>query len=138
MPEPTENFWPADFPTGNSDPEPVLLLKQQAELLTTVTNGRVEGVVKRSAEGGTVYHALYGRVPALGDYMYKFLYIAYPLAANMANPFPIAVEDSLYLDRKSIQSMDEFRQWLKEILASEWVRSTIGRFIDYSSERVAS
>jgi hypothetical protein len=138
MPEPTENFWPANFPTGNDDPEPVLVLKQQAQLLTTVTDGHVEGVVKRSVEAGTVYHSLYGRVPALGDYMYKFLYVAYPVSANLTNPFPIDVEDSLHLDRKSIQSMDEFRHWLKDILATEWVETTIGRLIDYSSDRVAS
>jgi len=137
MPDPTEDFWPPDFPTG-SDPEPVLLLKQQAELLTARTNGRVEGIVKSSAEGGTAFHSLYARVPALGDYMYKLLYIAHPVAADPANPFPIAVEDSLYLDRKSIQTMDEFRHWLKDILASEWVRTTIGRLLQYSSERVAS
>jgi hypothetical protein len=137
MPQPPEDFWPADFPTA-SDPEPVVLLKQQAQLLTTKTNGRVEGVVKRSAEGGVVYHSLYARVPALGDYMYKFLYVAHSLAANPANPFPIHVEDSFYLDRKSMHTMEEFRQWLKDILASEWVRTTIGRLIDFSSERVAS
>jgi hypothetical protein len=139
MTEPVENYWPASYPTDDvPEPEPVILLKQQAQLLKTTTNGCVEGVVKRAVEGSTVYHSLYARVPALGDYMYKFLYIGHPVAANPANPFPIDVEDSLRLDRKSLQTMDEFRDWLKDILASEWVRTTIGRLMSYSSERVAS
>jgi hypothetical protein len=95
-------------------------------------------VVKQSAEGGTVYHALYARVPALGDYMYKLLYIALPIAADPVDPFPIDAEDSRNLDKKSIPNMDEFRRWLKRILASDWVRTTIGRLLQYSSERVAS
>jgi hypothetical protein len=121
-----ENFWGTDFPeVGESTP--VVLLRQQAELLGELTDGKVSGVVKKADLGGTTYASMYLAVPAMGDYQFKLLSLAHPVVANPADPFPITVETSLPDgSKKEISSMREFEEWLKEFLSSEPVHIAIG------------
>jgi hypothetical protein len=133
MPEDVEDFWPSDFTTLTDDPEPALLLKQQAKILGRRTNGVVEGVVKNSTVAGTVYYSLYLKAPALGDYEFKVLHIAIPLSQVATNPFPLTVEHSIASGLPmQVQNMDEFRRWLRVALSSEPVASVIGRLIKQS------
>jgi hypothetical protein len=137
MPDRIENYWGTDFPIG-SDPAPVVLLKQQAQQLTESTQGKVEGVVKESAEGGTAYTSLYARVPAMGNYQFKILYIAHPMLADPSNPFPITAEDSFGLEKRTLADMQEFDRYLRDLLSSALVRTAIGNLIKYASSRAAS
>jgi hypothetical protein len=137
MPEPIENYWGTNqFLVGDSPP--VELLKQQASMLTEITGGRVKGVVKESAEGGTAFASLYASVPAMGDYQFKILYIAHPLMADPANPFPIEVEDSFGHDKQKLSDMAAFDLHLKNVLSSRPVRTAIGNLVKYGNGRVAS
>ena len=137
MPNPVESYWGPDFP-AIGDSAPVSLLKQQAEKLSEITGGVVEGVVKESAENGTVYASLYAGVPSVGDYQFKILYISHPVIADPSNPFPITVEDSFQQEKRQILDMNEFDHYLRDVLISPSVRMAIGSLIKYGKSRAAS
>jgi hypothetical protein len=137
MPNPVESYWGPDFP-AIEDSAPVSLLKQQAEKLSEITGGVVEGVVKESAESGTAYASLYAGVPSVGDYQFKILYIAHPVIAEPSNPFPITVEDSFQQEKKQIPDMNAFDRYLRDVLKSPSVRMAIGNLIKYGKGRAAS
>ena len=121
-----ENFWGTHFPDVG-DSAPVVLLKQQADLLGKLTDGKVMGVVKQADLGETAFASLYLAVPSMGDYQFKLLSLAHPVVANPADPFPITVESSLRDGSKIvIDSMPKFEEWLKTFLSSEPVRIAIG------------
>ena len=92
MADEKEDFWPDEIGDAD-DPEPVALLKEQAALLGGKTKNAVEGVVKTSTERGTAYHSLYLKADALGDYLYKLLFIAYP-AIGQKDAYPVIVQSS--------------------------------------------
>jgi len=114
-----------------------ILLKLDLKL-TEITGGLVEGVVKESAEAGTVYASLYAGVPAVGDYQFKILYVAHPVVVDPANPFPITVEDSFGHEKRKFLDMPSFDQYLRDLLLFAPVRTAIGNLIKYSKSRAAS
>jgi hypothetical protein len=121
-----ENYWGTNFPDVG-DSSPVVLLKQQADLLEKLTDGKVMGVVKQADLGETAFASLYLAAPSMGGYQFKLLSLAHPVVADPANPFPITVESSLLGGSKvDIDSMPKFEEWLKNFLSSEPVRIAIG------------
>lgn len=125
MANPTEDLWPVALTATAEDPAPVVLLRQQAELLPGKTDGHVEGVVSYGAVGGTDYYNLYLRSPALGDYMYKILYIALPLTWNQATPFSLAAKDSFSENEVQITDEHHFKEWLRQVFSSEPVIAVV-------------
>lgn len=128
MSDTATDYWPADLFTAE-DPEPVTLLKDQADRLRGRTNGRVLGVVDPGVVEGTLYYSLYLTVPELGDYRFKVLYIAYPVSREPSNPWPISAQDSFGGPEVKIGNMDNFREWLKSILSSSKVKSVVGNLM---------
>ncbi len=128
MPDPAaaENYWGTEFPQQTADSPPVVLLKEQADILTQVTGTKVRGGLKQSVLGGTLFTSLYLSASSRDDYQFKLLYIAHPVFADPKNPFPLTAEDSIHERQQSIRDMDEFRRWLKELLSSEVVQATVG------------
>jgi hypothetical protein len=134
MPNATEDFWPDEIP-DTTDPAPVALLKEQAALLGEKTNHDVEGVVSLMSLGDKVCYGLYLKAEDLGDYLYKLLEIQYPtldlvegakdvpvLAWSMAGGPPVTLKT------------DEFPQWLRTQLSSDYVRTAIGNLLRYVRE----
>jgi hypothetical protein len=133
MPDPSDDFWPTEI-IDTDDPPPVKLLKEQAVLLGGKTNNAVEGIVKTSTEEGTAYYSLYLRANALGDYLYKLLYIAHPAIGRTGNIYPITVQNSAGGAPIQIEDDDEFREWLRSELSSDYVRRAIGSLLRYIRE----
>ncbi len=123
MADEREDFWPDEIADAD-DPEPVALLKEQATVLGAKTGYDVEGVVRTSTEGGTAYYSLYLKADALGDYLYKLLYIAYP-AIGQPHAYPVVAQSSAGGPERQIGSREEFREWLKDQLSSDPVRRAI-------------
>jgi hypothetical protein len=139
MPEQMEDLWPSKFPTSFEDPEPVKILKGQANLLADKTDGVVEGVVVESTIEATVFYSLYLTAPALGDYMFKLLFIAISLSDIQAKSFPpVDVQHSFGGEKKRITSPEEFKGWLRSVLQSESVQGVVGSMIRRSTRRVSS
>jgi hypothetical protein len=55
---------------------PIALLRRQADKLTEITRGQVDGSVDISARGGTITASLYAGVPEHGEYKFKILSVA--------------------------------------------------------------
>jgi hypothetical protein len=127
MADEKEDFWPADI-VAAADPEPVALLKEQAALLGQKTGNDVEGVVKASTEAGKAFYSLYLKAPALGDYQYKLLSIAYPVT-SCDEVYPITAQTPAGGPAVEIKSREEFRGWLREQLSSEHVRRVINNLL---------
>ena len=134
----SDDLWPRDFTAIVDDPAPVVLLKQQARLLSGKTGGSVEGIVRESTVEGTFYASLYCQSPFLGDYSYKVLHIALPVTCDPASPFPLTVNDSCEPSETVVTDMEEFREWLKSVLSSEKVGAIVGNLIKYSKRTFAS
>jgi hypothetical protein len=133
MPDPSDDFWPAEI-IDTDDPPPVKLLKEQAVLLGGKTNNAVEGVVKTSTEGGTAYYSLYLKADALGDHLYKLLYIAHPAIGRAGDIYSITAQNSAGGPKVKISNDDEFREWLRSELSSDYVRKAIGNLLRYIRE----
>ena len=127
------DYWPRDFPVVDS-PAPVALLEQQAELLRGHTGGLIEGVVKPHVEYGTAYYSLYLKADALGDYLYKLLYIQFPADRDSREPFPIMAQGAFGRPRVVIDDVDGFRDWLRDQLSSDGVKIIIGNLLRYIRE----
>jgi hypothetical protein len=136
MPDHADDFWPTNFPTVAGPSAPVGLLREQAIILAGKTGRRVEGVVRESTVEGTVYYSLYLKAPALGDYMFKVLHIAHPVTQGPLNPFPLTVEDSFTGVPITVSNMEEFKSWLKSVLASEKVGTVIANLIRHSEPQI--
>ena len=138
MPANREDFWPSAFPTVQDESPPVALLTQQAELLAGKTGNHVQGVVRDSVIEGTVYHSLYLRAPALGDYMFKILSLSHPVTKGGEDPFPLNVRISVsHNTGREINNMEEFEDWLKHVLSMDEVQATVANLIRQSN-RVSS
>ncbi len=94
----------------------------------------MEGVVKTSTEEGTAYHSLFLKADALGDYLYKLLFIAYPAIGQAGEDYPITAQSSAGGPPVKLESHDEFRKWLRTQLSSEYVRMAISNLLRYVRE----
>jgi hypothetical protein len=135
-----ENFWPSEFPDP-SDPAPVALLKEQAGLLGSKTNGDIVGWVRMYIENKIAYHTLFLRaVPIGGEHEFGVLTISYPVSGARREDYPITAdliagmrELGLKTEVK-IDNDEEFRKWLPEQLSSDVVIGLIGVLKKYIGE----
>jgi len=128
-----EDYWPSDFPVVDA-PAPVALLEQQAELLGKHTEGQIQGFVKPHVEDGTAYYSLYLRAEALGDYLYKLLYIAFPTDCDSSKPFSMTAQNAFGGPPVLIDDAEGFRDWLRQQLSSDRVQVIIGNLLRYIRE----
>ncbi len=134
MTDQSESFWP----TGHfdmTDPSPVVLLKNQARLVASQFDGAIKGIVRMDVDQGTIYHSLYLKVDALGDYLYKLLYIAYPAGRRPSNAYPISAQNTDGDPMVTLADDEQFRVWLRGELSSEFVRGAIGNILKYIEDR---
>jgi hypothetical protein len=137
MPDPAEDFWPDEIPDP-TDPAAVALLKEQAEILGSKMRGEIEGVVRTYAENGIVYYSLYLKADALGNYLYKLLEIGYPVIGQSVENREFTAQGCDGGASVTIKSDEEFREWLRDQLSSEYVRSALGNLRRYVRDRQAT
>ena len=137
MPDQPEDFWPKELPDP-SDPAPVALLKEQAALLGQRTHGEVEALVKPNAEQGKVYYSLYLKANVLGNYLYKILEIAHPAIDRSAGSLEFTARSMDGGPEVMMKDDNQFRDWLRAQLSSEFVGSAIGNLRRYVRERQAA
>jgi hypothetical protein len=137
-----EDLWPSEFPDPYpSDTAPVALLKEQAELLGSKTDGDIVGFVQVIIENKIAYHTLFLRaVPLGGEHMFGILTISYPVSGARQEDYPITADfiagmrDMDLKTEVKINNGEEFRKWLREQLSSHEVIVLIGRLKKYISE----
>ena len=127
------DLWGGPFVSHPTDSAPTVLLRQQAEILTTRTGGRIEGVVLTDFDKGTLWASLYAKVPRLQGYMYKLLTVAHPVTDSPDAPARMTAHDT-FRDREdwqSLDSMEQFTAWLKEALSSDRAHAVIVNMLNY-------
>jgi hypothetical protein len=144
MAEPNSNggkdLWGSPFEVDPKESAPAALLKTQADFLTERTGGRIKGVVLQNVDKVSVWASLYASVPALNDYMYKLLTVAYPISDDPRNPSLLGAQDTFSGGDGilNIQGMEEFGRWLEAALSSRPAHAIIENLMKYTSDRVAS
>lgn len=115
-----ENLW-GDIPKPADMRLPVAILREQADLIFTLTEGLIKGRVSTSVSSGVPQASLSLVVPSMNDY-------AYNLATVLTNPvsiYPaqiIAAGDNTY---KMVTDEDAFMVALGKILGSERTRKAL-------------
>jgi hypothetical protein len=126
-----EDFWPSTLAAA-PDPEPVVFLKEQAQILGGKTGGRIQGVVKDNTLGGTVYYSLYLQPRGEDDYLFKILSVSHPLTRGASDPFPMTAQDSFGGPEISVRDMAGFKAWLKSVLSSPKIIVVVGNLLRQS------
>ncbi len=128
---------------------PLIILREQATILTKATNGLLTGVVSmssvteydlfgnpvRTAGHPPVFRATLDiEAPALDGYVFQVLQAEFSLVA-----YPVKVQDLLSKVEYNCSDVDEFNKALSTVLSSIEVRRAIGLLLAQSrSERQAA
>ncbi len=141
----TKNLW-GELPLTDSVRTPLIILREQATLLTQKTNAILEGVVtnqmvKQSFDtflpfgpSKTFRAALSIEAPALGGYVFQVLQVSYELAL-----YPVEVEDVVNRKHYECSDFTTFEEVLGSILSSEAVHQAVGMLLAQSrSEQIAA
>jgi hypothetical protein len=120
-----EDLWPDDF--GQSDlPPPVVILKEQAELLAAKTRGFVLARVSSTA-GSSFKHTMYLTAPYLDGYTYQLLQAFHTIEMY---PLTVASEGQ----GEEIQTPELLRDKLKRLFASGVTKRVISSMISMSRQ----
>ncbi len=140
MNEKHDDLWPSEFPDP-SDPAPVALLKEQAVLLASKTNGDIIGWVRMYLENQMAYHTLFLRaVPIGNEHEFAILTISYPVSGASRDVYPITADFIARMHETDVKTEvklnndEEFRRWLREQLSSGEVIGLIGVLKKYIGE----
>ncbi|HWX42161.1 MAG TPA: hypothetical protein VN345_13515 [Blastocatellia bacterium] len=127
------NLWPEDFGVIAIVP-PVVILKEQAGVLSRMTKNIVEGEVRSSslAPGGQFYHTLGLVAPALGGYRYELIGIYHDIQL-----YPADVVYLLGNTRETAHSEEELKDILRNRFADDRTKKIISALIAQSSVQSA-
>lgn len=131
-----KNLW-GELPSPETQRTSYTILKEQASMLTEITNGLLVGEVKRSSEVDAFSEFTLGKqsqsfvaylriqVPSLNNYTYSVVRIQYPIGL-----YPVLVK-SLVVENFQIEcsSEEKFENALGQILSSEEVKQVISALL---------
>jgi hypothetical protein len=131
-----KNLW-GELPSSETQRTPYTILKEQASMLTEITNGLLVGEVKRSSEVDAFSEFTLGKqsqsfvaylriqVPSLNNYTYSVVRIQYPIRLYPVLVKSLAVEDF----HRECSSEEEFENALGQILSSQEVKQVISALL---------
>lgn len=125
-----KNLW-GEIPVSETLRTPLAVLKEQGELMTTMTDGLLEGRanVERSSDNSLIAN-LDIVAPALGGYSYRVVRVIYPVGI-----YPLIVQDMTTSGaRYSCSDENGFLGTLESILSSQPVRTVIRGLLAQSRE----
>jgi hypothetical protein len=113
------DLWPHDFGKLDVTP-PLVLLREQAELLARKTHGMLQGRVSTSLSGITVLHQFLLVAPSLDNYSYKLFEVAHTVQL-----YPATIQTEGGGRDYPCENYDEFVAALHEVLTAERTKSII-------------
>ncbi len=125
------NLW-GDIPSATSLRTPTTVLREQADLLTTLTKGVLKGVVETLPFRGSLTSTLLIEAPALDNYHHQVLRAEYGTSL-----YPVAVDRG---DSDAVHYCDDedaFIAYLGEVLSSPDVHKTIQVLLAQSTATAA-
>ncbi len=118
------DLWPDDFGHANVTP-PLLILKEQGQLLSQKTRGLVEGFVTTDGRSHDFHLTFYLRAPSLDNYTYNLLEIDHPLEL-----YPLRISSDLLQDTLAeVDTEEQFVGVLRRILSSEQTKRIVNAII---------
>ncbi len=122
-----ENLW-GDLPGAEDVKTPLAFLREQAEQLSSLSTGVLEGTVKSSTDFlGRFLHELSIVVPALGGYRYSVVTVRHDLELY---PLTVIREG----DEIRAEDADDYVDILRTVLSSDAVRRVIAALLAQSNE----
>ena len=114
-----ENLW-GDLPTGDDITPPFTILKKQAEILETETNGILRGQVWPIISANSISIRLDILAQNLDDYSVTVLRIEQPLFL-----YPLKIFNEISNENYNVENEEEFIRTLHTILSSNEVKQLI-------------
>ena len=118
-----QDLWPDDFGKFTVVP-PVVILREQADLLGKKTKGLITAEVRSYEDNKQFRHKFYLVVPTLGNYSYLLL-----SAAHDIRLYPAGLLDSSTDTSYECNSEQEFIVRLRAILATEQTKQIVGAIL---------
>jgi hypothetical protein len=141
----SKNLW-GKLPLEEAIRTPLIILREQATLLTQMTNAVLEGVVTnhRVRDASDEFNPFGPRktfratlsieAPALDGYVFQVLQVNYDLAL-----YPVEVNDLVNNKTYECADQDNFEEVMRTILSAEAVLRAVGMLLAQSkSEQVAA
>jgi len=115
------DLWPADFGKA-SDVPPIVVLREQADLLSKKTTGEILGEVTTGTSGQDINHWFYLVVPRLDNYRYHLLTVKHSVGLYPAEILSIP-SNTRFTSTKESQFIEHLRDILnnpdtKRVVAS--------------------
>jgi len=115
----TKNLW-GDLPDYRALKTPANILTEQANLLSELTDGQLEGGVEKGQSGGDIDLNLFIRARELNNFTFSIL-----KARHSIEIYPIIVIPQQGAPHKTCNNEKEFEIFLEEILKSDKVHRAI-------------
>ncbi|MGL4553697.1 MAG: hypothetical protein ACRC33_21245 [Gemmataceae bacterium] len=117
------DLWPADFGTLDVAP-PVLILKEQADLITTKSGGKIVGDVRTGKHERGFFHEFSLVAPFLDDYTYRLLVVRHSVEL-----YPVEVAAEVVQQSFKCESPDAFKTALKAIFADAKTKRVVASIL---------
>jgi len=117
------DLWPDDFGSLTIAP-PVILMKEQADLITRKTSSRILGQVSTSQQGKGFVHNFYLVAPFLDNYSYRLF-----AGTHSLQLFPLEIQADVMNQRYRCNSPEEFAEKLRFIFAADKTKNVINAII---------
>ncbi len=123
----TDNLW-GDLPKVEKGPTPRGILRQQADILTGQTRGMLSGAVETTVVDGDIVVKLLLVAPYLGNYEVEIVQVHY----SGVTVYPLRVDSSIQGRSSICSDIEEFKEYLSEILQSTQVREAVTALLTQS------
>lgn len=126
-----ENLW-GELPSGNEFKPPLTILREQATLLSDITNKILVADVRVKRQGTSISFSLRIVAPALDNYTYVVLSVTHDLFM-----YPVEVTNLTLMTQKgpptyTCNDEDAYKSVLKAVLSSQPVHRVISSLIAQS------
>jgi hypothetical protein len=124
------DLWPPDFGTANTETPPIVLLREQADLIATRTSGKIVGKVQSGKGGNQQFiHSLLLVAPLLDNYSFVLVSVSHPIELY---PLEVVAREIIAPEPTVCRTPAEFEAALRKIFASERVRKVISAILAQS------
>lgn len=123
---PHDDLW-GDLPEVQSLRTPLVILKEQSELLNEKTEGLLVGEIKQSQNGTKFVYELMIVAPTLNNYTYHLL-----TAIHDIGFYPVRLIDRMIsTDKGSCSNEEEYKNGLRDIFSSEKNKNVISKLLTH-------
>lgn len=124
-----EDFWPTISET-DADTTPLALLKEQAQLLSQKTVGKLQAELVTFPVGASLQHNFEIVVPALGGYRFQLFSVS-----QTPEGFPLhgLVEGR----RTALRTESSFESWLRSVLSSDRTKKILANLLSQVNAQAA-